>query len=144
MYRGRSGLTSLFRRLLPWMSAGDRPRALRAYLVLITAYGVSVATYLLLGKLTGQPREIQQVQDILGNSLSLGALIIVGGLFLDEGGTLEELGWRGFAMPLLQQQYTPLVAAVILGILWWAWHFPREIATLPENYDSLAFWGLQA
>ncbi|GAA4480601.1 type II CAAX endopeptidase family protein [Rhodococcus olei] len=41
------------------------------------------------------------------------------------GGPLgEELGWRGFALPRLQQRFTPAVATVVLGLLWVFWHTP--------------------
>jgi uncharacterized protein len=40
------------------------------------------------------------------------------------GGGLEEPGWRGFALPRLQQRYTPVVATLILGLAWGVWHVP--------------------
>jgi membrane protease YdiL (CAAX protease family) len=40
------------------------------------------------------------------------------------GGAVEEPGWRGFALPLLQERVTPLRATVIVGLVWGFWHVP--------------------
>ena len=39
-------------------------------------------------------------------------------------GGQEEPGWRGFALPRLQQRHTPLIATLILGLGWGIWHVP--------------------
>lgn len=39
-------------------------------------------------------------------------------------GPIEEFGWRGFALPLLQQRMAPIWAGLILGAIWGAWHLP--------------------
>lgn len=43
-------------------------------------------------------------------------------MFLDIGGLCEQVGWHGFAQPLLQKQLNPLKAALLLGLLWGMWH----------------------
>jgi hypothetical protein len=43
-------------------------------------------------------------------------------LFL--GGGMEEPGWRGFGLPVLQETYSPLRATLILGLVWGVWHVP--------------------
>ncbi len=39
-------------------------------------------------------------------------------------GPIEEFGWRGLALPLLQRRFAPLWAALILGAIWGVWHIP--------------------
>ena len=45
---------------------------------------------------------------------------------LTLGGALEEPGWRGFALPRLQQRFTPLAATALLGLAWGIWHVPLD------------------
>jgi membrane protease YdiL (CAAX protease family) len=51
------------------------------------------------------------------------------------GGPLgEELGWRGFALPHLQQSRSPLMASVVVGLAWGFWHLPLH---LRGDYGSM-------
>jgi hypothetical protein len=36
----------------------------------------------------------------------------------------EELGWRSYALSVLQKKHSPLTASLIIGLLWGFWHFP--------------------
>lgn len=37
-------------------------------------------------------------------------------------GPIEEIGWRGFALPLLQRRMAPFWAGLSLGLIWALWH----------------------
>jgi len=54
----------------------------------------------------------------------------------------EEPGWRGFALPRLQQQYGPLWGSLILGTLHGLWHLPAYFirgAILDGPFDPIQF-----
>ncbi len=40
------------------------------------------------------------------------------------GGGLEEPGWRGLALPLLEKRYSPFRSSLILAVIWVVWHWP--------------------
>jgi membrane protease YdiL (CAAX protease family) len=45
-------------------------------------------------------------------------------LFTAIKGPVEEFGWRGLALPLLQRKLAPFWAALVLGCIWGLWHLP--------------------
>lgn len=45
-------------------------------------------------------------------------------LFMLFLGPVEEFGWRGCLLPLMQRTMTPALAGLIVGLLWAVWHIP--------------------
>ncbi len=59
-----------------------------------------------------------------GMSITVVLLFLIYQIFTSG---LEEPGWRGFGLEILQKQYTAEQASWILGLLWAAWHYPYVI-----------------
>jgi uncharacterized protein len=62
--------------------------------------------------------------------------ILVAYVYLMVINSGEEVGWRGFALPLLQSVLPgPVTAGLVLGLIWGLWHLPLyinpEVATMP-------------
>ena len=53
-------------------------------------------------------------------------------------GPVEEFGWRGLALPLLQRKFAPVWAGLILGIIWGFWHLPAFVLSGTQQ-SSWAF-----
>jgi uncharacterized protein len=111
---GRGGLRQLGRALVRWR-VGWRWYAL----VLLAPFAVSGSATLLHERLTGQPATwpVQQPAELLVFPLLILILALTDGLG-------EEVGWRGFALPRLQEWLSPPIASVLLGVVWAAWHLP--------------------
>jgi uncharacterized protein len=69
-----------------------------------------------------------------GNELYATALTAISGAALAYpvafffGGSLnEEPGWRGFAVPRTQQKFSPIIAGLVLGVIWSVWHLPLHV-----------------
>ncbi len=68
-------------------------------------------------------------------------VLLATALWTDTGPLGEEFGWRGFALPRLMARRSPLVAGVIVGLAWAAWHLPTFfIAALPQSRLSIPWF----
>lgn len=119
---GLKGLLSFFRRLTLWRMS------LAWWLVLVI--GMPAVFYVgaaIKGTLT-DPFPFSPWYGVLP-ALAI-ALII---------GPVEEFGWRGVALPLLQRRFAPLRAALILGTIVALWHLPAFfLSGTPQSGWSIA------
>lgn len=53
-------------------------------------------------------------------------------------GPVEEIGWRGLALPLMQRRLAPFWAGLWLGVIWALWHVPAFfLSGTPQSHWSL-------
>lgn len=65
-------------------------------------------------------------------SQPVGTVLLTVLFIIVVGPVSEEPGWRGYALDRLQARWTPLVASLALGVVWWAWHLP--LLTVPGSF----------
>jgi len=131
---GKAGIAALLRRLLIWRVG------LPWYgVVLFGAAAINLGAtgiHVLLG---GAMPDFTQpfARQLVGPSLNLwvAALIFMVYQVLANG---EEIGWRGYALPRLQERYSALVASLIIGAIWAFWHLPKFL-TAGDAHDY-SFW----
>lgn len=58
--------------------------------------------------------------------------VLVFMLFL---GPVEEFGWRGLALPLLQRRLAPLWSGLVIGVIWGVWHLPAFFMGGTPHYE---------
>jgi membrane protease YdiL (CAAX protease family) len=120
---GRTGVLRLLKRFVQWRV---KPRW---YIVVL---GINVLIWLLAyTALVGSQLIVEAVARwplLLSTYLPLVAF----GMIIPA--IAEEPGWRGFALPRLQQRYGPIAASLILGTLHGLWHLP---ALMTMNFGPL-------
>jgi len=61
-------------------------------------------------------------------------------LILPLSALWEEMGWRGFLLPILQEKNTPLKASIIIGFVWGLWHLPIYLAINPYGDRTFSYF----
>lgn len=125
-----------------WASDGS----LRTWLGNIFSWRIHPVLYLIALLV---PLVITNVQPVLraldGGSLSgslsvplpLVVIFVLANMFLLGG--IEEVGWRGFLQPRLQERMSVLTAGIGIGVLWWAWHLPLFFGHPNFVFEPLPF-----
>lgn len=106
---GKPGIQQLLRRLVLWR-VGLRWYAVAVLLIPVSEVAITAAL--------GGPDALRAVTPA--------ALLLYPAAYLAHfifGPLFEESGWRGFALPRMQDRFGPLRASLLLGLLWSGWHF---------------------
>lgn len=119
---GRAGLAKLLRGMLIWrVHPGWYAFAfLATAAIVLAAIGINVA----LGGQTPQFNDPAQLYLVIPVFLYVLVLSVAG----------EETGWRGYALPRLQERWGPLWASLAIGIVWGVWHLP--LFWMPGNFHA--------
>ena len=118
--QGKSGIGGLLRRMVRWRVG------IRWYAVaLLLPVGIALAATALNVLLGAQAPSAADLGGWTGLFSTFALVLLVPG----AGGTWEEPGWRGFALPRLQAGRSALVASLILGAVWALWHLPLVVGT---------------
>jgi uncharacterized protein len=119
---GKGSVRALLARLGQW-------RVGWWWLAPLIPFALNIAIFSLYGRSGGQASLAEAGQKILP------ALFL--GLY---AGLSEEFGWRGFLLPRLQQRYSPLVSALIVGLVWGGiWHL---YADWIGAFGNRGWWGV--
>ncbi len=123
---GFNGLKQFFSRILLWRCSFSWYAFLLAGIPLVFIGG----SYLK-GNLFTDPFPFASITSILV-ALVLAAI----------KGPMEEFGWRGLALPLLQRKLAPIWASITLGIIWAIWHLPAFLlsGTQQSNWSFAPFF----
>lgn len=60
-------------------------------------------------------------------------------LVMIPGGGWEELGWRGFLQPALEERFGFIRGTALLGVIWSVWHLPLWLIQC-ANQKNFVFW----
>jgi uncharacterized protein len=105
---GVNGLKRYLRRLLLWRTSGPWYAFLLIGIPLLFLCGSALKGNLLTDSFP----------------FSSPSLLLTALFFTAIKGPVEEFGWRGLALPLLQRKFKPIWAGLIIGVVWGFWHLP--------------------
>jgi membrane protease YdiL (CAAX protease family) len=129
LVKGRQGFRDLGARISNW-----RVNARWYVVALLTAPILFTAVSLALSTVSGK-----YLPGIVVSNDRFSLLVFGLSYGLIGGGLLEELGWTGFAVPSLRLKNSVIRTALIIGILWGAWHF-MVIYWMSDPHGEVPLW----
>jgi membrane protease YdiL (CAAX protease family) len=124
---GRTGLREFRSRLLKWRVG------IQWYAVALLIAPVMMTATLLALSLTS-PAFLPGIV----TSDQKASILLVGFAVGLSAGVFEELGWTGFAIPMVRRRHRLVAAALIVGICWSAWHLLPNIWSIRAASGQLA------
>jgi len=116
VFQGRTGLLSLGRAVVRWKVPGA------LYLVGFLGPFLVNAITVAAGLATSTMERVADHPPVL----KLVAMFFV--MAIIDGPLGEEIGWRGLLLPALLRETGPLLASLIVGVIWGVWHVPLYVA----------------
>lgn len=112
MTEGKAGLRAFAGRIVAWRTSA------RWYLLALIGIPMLYLLAATFTWLAGEPA--------FGwpSGASAWQVLTISALLRATAGPIEEIGWRGFALPLLQARLGGIGAAMTLGLIWGMWHLP--------------------
>ena len=125
IYFGKNSLKSLFKAIVKW-------RVKFKWYIIIIILGIALCglSLLIFNWITGQSIKPDQ-------PYNFGFYFI---LILPLSAFWEEIGWRGFLLPVLQEKYTSIKSSIIIGFVWGLWHLPIYLAINPYGDKTIIFF----
>jgi uncharacterized protein len=113
---GRSAVGQLLRRLVQWRVG------IRWYLLVLIGIPLIelLGAFVVLGSVPLE--DLAHNWPVIFTGYPIYVLYVA--IFTGMG---EEPGWRGFALPRLQERHGPLLATAVLSVVWAAWHLPNVL-----------------
>lgn len=123
---GLEGLGRFFKRMTLWRAP------VKWWLFLILGIPAVVYTAAALKGSISAPFPFATLPELM-SALTLALLL----------GPIEEFGWRGVALPLLQRRFAPVYSGLILGAIIAAWHIPAFMlsGTPMSNWSLVPYFG---
>ena len=121
----KTGLRSLLNAVVKW-----RVKFRWYVVVIILGIGLCGLSLLLFNLINSQVNEPDPVYNFVFYFI----------LILPLSALWEEIGWRGFLLPILQEKYAPLKASLIIGFVWGLWHLPVYLAIDPYGDKTIIYF----